>query len=89
MKDRDGRPVVRDPTFLAESTISVKHQIDRIMGDTAKQVTRGTRFWDSDETQDTVSRGSGICVNGRHSRAWDGRRSLGCLARLRRLREGR
>ncbi len=38
MKDLDGRPVQRDPTFLAESEIMVKHQVDRIMGDTARKV---------------------------------------------------
>ncbi|KAG2446850.1 hypothetical protein HYH02_008007 [Chlamydomonas schloesseri] len=37
MKDRDGRPAVRDPTFLAETQMMKKDVVDRLMGDTARQ----------------------------------------------------
>ncbi len=32
MKDRDGRPAVRDPTFLAETQLVPKHLADRVFG---------------------------------------------------------
>ncbi|KAJ9525613.1 hypothetical protein QJQ45_003375 [Haematococcus lacustris] len=35
MKDRDGRPAVRDPTFLAETQLVPKHLADRVFGDAA------------------------------------------------------
>lgn len=38
MKDRDGRPAVRDPTFLAETQMMKKDAADRLMGETARQV---------------------------------------------------
>jgi len=31
IKDRDGRPAVRDPTFLAETQIMAKGNADRIL----------------------------------------------------------
>ncbi|PNW86767.1 hypothetical protein CHLRE_02g095149v5 [Chlamydomonas reinhardtii] len=37
MKDRDGRPAVRDPTFLAETQMMKKDAADRLMGETARQ----------------------------------------------------
>lgn len=35
MRDHDGRPAVRDPTFLAETQIMRKAQSDRVLGDAA------------------------------------------------------
>ncbi|KAG2486279.1 hypothetical protein HYH03_015103 [Edaphochlamys debaryana] len=37
MKDRDGRSPTRDPTFLAETGLMVKHQVDRLMPDAAEK----------------------------------------------------
>lgn len=31
MRDRDGRPAVRDPTFLSETKIMEKHVVDRLV----------------------------------------------------------
>lgn len=38
MKDRDGRPAQRDPTFLAEHEIVPKQLADRVFGETARSM---------------------------------------------------
>ena len=47
MRDPDGRPTKRDPTFLAETQMMQKQAVDRIMPDQARQVRGegGLRRW--------------------------------------------
>ena len=66
IKDRDGRPALRDPTFLAETQICVKANVDRLMKPegTMAGATQTVRLQDHDVPVTVYSEGAAMGKHG-------------------------